>query len=74
MEDPTVRARAPATLLRACERSRLEGQLMNDAYECLVPIVKCRCGLPGGGVDRWPVAPERGAGEGGRARCAGGVL
>jgi hypothetical protein len=43
MEDPTIRGRAPTTLLRACERGRLEDQFMSDAYEYLVPIVRCRC-------------------------------
>jgi hypothetical protein len=46
MEDPTVRARAPDRLLRVCERSRLERQLMSAAYECVVPVVRCRCGSP----------------------------
>lgn len=73
MEDPTLRASVAATLLRACERSRLERQFMSDAYEQLVPIVKCRCGEPCGGVvDRWPVAPEHGSGDLGWTRGVGG--
>ena len=46
MEDPTVRARAPDRLRRVCERNRLERQLMSEAYEGLVPVVRCRCGRP----------------------------
>jgi hypothetical protein len=64
MEDPTLRASAAAPLLRACEPSRLERLFMSEAYEQLVPIVKCRCGeLCGVPVDSWPVTPEHQGGD-----------
>ncbi len=73
MEDPTVRARSPGRLLRACQRSRLERQLMSEAYECLVPILTCRCdGFGSGLVDRWALAAERRNGQTARSCCAGG--
>ena len=73
MDDPSTRARAPARLVRACERNRLSRQLMNDAYECLVPIIQRRCDdLHTVAVDRWSVAPEYRREEGGRACCPGG--
>jgi len=43
MEDRTEKAIALAALVRTCERSRLEGQFMSDAYERLIPIIRCRC-------------------------------
>jgi hypothetical protein len=52
MEDPANRARPPGRLVRACQCNRLERQLMNDAYECLVPILRCRC-RQGGGASQW---------------------
>lgn len=73
MEDPTIRARMAATVLRTCERSRLERQFMSDAYEHLVPIVKCRCDVLRGGIaDSWPVTPEHGVEDRGRTCGIGG--
>ena len=72
MEDPTLRAKVTATVLRTCEASRLARQFMSDAYEQLVPIVKCRCGeLCGVPVDSWPVTPEHQVGDH-RGTCAVG--
>ena len=73
MEGPQVRARAPARLLRVCERSRLSRQFMGDAYECLVPMIKRRCDDPRTvAVDRGSVVPEQRAGADRRACCPGG--
>ena len=72
MEDPTIRAAAPGRLLRGCQRSRLERQIMSEAYECLVPILKCRCGMPGGGSDAWPGVSATGDEQVAKAGCAGG--
>jgi len=73
MEDPTLKAGVAATVLRACERGRLEKQFMSDAYEQLVPIVKRRCGeLRGDVVDNWPVTPEQQGGDQHQACGIGG--
>jgi len=58
MEDPVRRARPPGRLVRACQCNRLERQLMNDAYECLVPILRCRCRQSGDGASQWPAVRE----------------
>ena len=73
MEDLTVRARSPGRLLRAYQCNRLERQLMSDAYECLVPILKCRCDQPGGTSFR-RAASDLDVREIARACCAGGGL
>lgn len=73
MEDPTARAKVTATVLRACEHSRLERQFMSDAYEQLAPIAKCRCDEHRSGVvDSWPVTPEHRGGDHGWTCCVGG--
>ena len=74
MEDPTVRARPPGRLLRACHRNRLDRQLMSDAYECLVPIIKCRCDEPGSGTKSRPAVLGLGDVQVRRACGAGGGL
>jgi len=73
MEDPTAMARSPGRLLRAYQRNRLEKQLMSDAYECLVPILKCRCDRSVG-MDCRPAAAGLGDEQVAKARCAGGGL
>lgn len=73
MEDPTVRAGSPGRLLRAGQRNRLEKQFMSEAYECLVPILKCRCDQPGG-THPSPAVLDLGDREVARACCAGGGL
>jgi hypothetical protein len=73
MEDPNVRARSPATLRRVSERNRLAREFMSDAYEYLLPVVRCRCGeFRSGARDHWSDASDQGSGTDGRARCAGG--
>lgn len=75
MEDPIVRARAPATIRRVCERGRLERQFMSDAYECLVPIVRRFCGeRREGALEHQHPAAESKRTVGGRVSCAGGGL
>jgi len=69
MEGPANRARPTGRLVRSCQCNRLERQLMNDAYECLVPILRCRCGQCGDGAAQWPAVRER---EDGRSRRIGG--
>jgi hypothetical protein len=71
MDAPTLRSGPPCRLLRACQHSRLERQLMSDAYECLVPILRCRCEQAGGRTDRWPAVRDR---QVARACCMGGGL
>ena len=73
MEDPTVRAAAPGRLLRGCQRSRLERQIMSEAYECLVPILKYRCDRSVG-TSGWATAAGLGGHPVAQARCAGGGL
>ena len=46
MEDPDVRTPNPVRISRAQEAGRLEGRIMSDAYERLIPIVRCVCGEP----------------------------
>jgi hypothetical protein len=72
MEGPTVTGRLPGRLLRVCQRSRLEKQIMSDAYERLVPIIRCRCDKPDSSADSWPNASALAATS--KACCAGGGL
>jgi hypothetical protein len=73
MEDPTVRARAPTVLRRTCECNRLAAKFMSDAYECLLPIVRRRCGEFRGGIgDCRPETSTPPSEADGRLCCAGG--
>lgn len=73
MEDPIGSAPSRATLRRACESNRLAGQLISDAYECLLPVVRYRgdefCG-GAGYLRREASDPKRGMDS--RLRYAGG--
>ena len=74
MEDPTARAGWHGRLRRACQRNRLEKQIMSDAYEFLVPILTGRCGRPGEGTTSRPGLEGLGDGPIGQACSAGGGL
>ena len=39
MDDPITGAGASVRLLRACERNRLDKEVLSHAYECLVAVV-----------------------------------
>jgi hypothetical protein len=73
MEDPAIRPGSPGRVLRACQRNRLERELMGNAYEYLVPILKCRCERPGGTFSR-PTVLGLGEGQVPRVCSAGGGL
>ena len=71
MEDPIVRVGLPGRLVRLCQRSRLERQLMNDAYECLVPVVRCRLDREGQPATPLPAVLEGRSGSRSRLRAGG---
>lgn len=68
MEAPNVRLEVPMRLLRVGERSRLERLFLNDAYECLVPVVQ----RGNGAFDVSPSAPQHRFAEDNRVGVPGG--